>query len=186
MVQKRDLSSEKIVQTAIDLVTEGNSESATLVNIAKKLDCKTQALYFYFKNRDDLNLAIAQRYIGDLQLLLQEKCFGLSGKKGLVKLANVMRQYGMDNLSLALLVVRVAALKQNEIVGKHILTINEMMEKFMSDFISDPAQQMTVTRGIRGLVMGEVLNEGIGFFDDPLIRNTVSFENNIEKLLAEK
>jgi len=183
MTQKRDLSAEKIVQTAKDLVLNGNADSATFSNIAKELDCKTQALYFYFKNRDELNSAIAQDYLKTLTETIKNECLGYSGKEGLVKIAKVMREFGLENLSLSLVAIKSSDLT-NKKDFKYVLEINSMMEKFMDVFVQDEAKQMTITRGIRGLVIGEVVSESVGLFHNPLIKNTVSFEENLYKILS--
>lgn len=183
MPQKRDLSAEKIIQTAEQLVIDNGSQAATFSNIANKLDCKTQALYFYFKNRDQLNYAITQDYLKSLTEILKTECLGFSGKSGLVQMAKVMRDYGLNNLSLSLLVVKSSGLL-SEGTAKYILDIDSMMKTFMKDFIQDPAQKMTITRGIRSLVIGEVVSESVGMFHDPLIKNTQSFEDNLMKILV--
>ncbi|WP_125711799.1 TetR/AcrR family transcriptional regulator [Companilactobacillus kedongensis] len=183
MTQKRDLSAEKIVQTAKDLVLNGNADSATFSNIAKELDCKTQALYFYFKNRDELNSAIAQDYLKTLTETIKNECLGYSGKEGVVKIAKVMREFGLENLSLSLVAIKSSDLT-NKKDFKYVLEINSMMEKFMDVFVQDEAKQMTITRGIRGLVIGEVVSESVGLFHNPLIKNTVSFEENLYKILS--
>ncbi|MFD1418483.1 TetR/AcrR family transcriptional regulator [Companilactobacillus keshanensis] len=183
MTQKRDLSAEKIIQTAKDLILNGNADAATFSNIAKKLDCKTQALYFYFKNRYELNSAITQDYLKSLTETLKDECLGYSGKEGLVKMAKVMREFGLENLSLSLLAIKSSDLTNKEYF-KYIIEINSMMKRFMNVFIQDNAKQMTITRGIRGLVIGEVVSESVGLFHNPLIKNTISFEENLYKILS--
>lgn len=182
MTKKRDLSIERIIQTAKELVLDSGSHSATFSNLAKKLDCKTQALYFYFKNRDELNQAIAQDYIISLSEVLKNECLGYSGKAGLIQMAKVMRKYGLNNLSLSLLTLESLNLSTEESY-KNVIHINSMMKVFMDSFVQDSAKQMTITRGIRGLVIGEVVSESVGMFHNPLIKNTQSFEDNLNKIL---
>lgn len=183
MTQKRDLSEDKIIQAAIEIITAGNYDSATFKSIAEKLDCKTQALYFYFKNRDDLNLALTKYYFDKLDDNIKTECFGYSGKEGMVQVAKVMRKFGLSNLSLSLLVLKTAEISKDEIIGDETLHLRMMMNTFIEKFVTDDKAKMTITRGIRSLLIGEVVNEGIGWFHNPLIKNTESFEINLNKIL---
>ncbi|KRK65763.1 hypothetical protein FC72_GL000208 [Companilactobacillus tucceti DSM 20183] len=183
MVQKRDLSKQRIIQTAKNLISDSGSQAATFASIAKALDCRTQALYFYFKNRDELNQAIAQNYLLSLKEVLKTECLGYSGKNGLIKMAKVMREYGLNNLSLSILTMESLNLSTKESY-KNIVDINSMMRVFMKGFVQDSAKEMTITRGIRGLVIGEVVSESVGMFHNPLVKNTQSFEENLHKIIG--
>ncbi|WP_125590142.1 TetR/AcrR family transcriptional regulator [Companilactobacillus jidongensis] len=183
MTQKRDLSEDKIIQTAIEIINENNYDSATFKRIAEKLNCKTQALYFYFKNRDDLNLAVTQKYFGELDNQIKTECLGYSGKDGLIKIAKVMREFGLKNLSLSLLALKTSEISEDKSIGEAVLRLKAIMYTFIEDFVTDDEAKLTITRGIRALVIGEVVNEGIGWFHNPLIKNTDSFEINLGKIL---
>lgn len=183
MVQKRDLSKQKIIQTAENLILDGGSQAATFASIAKVLDCRTQALYFYFKNRDELNQAVSQDYLFSLNEVLKTECLGYSGEDGLIQMAKVMRKYGLNNLSLSLLTMETLNLSTEESY-KNIIVIDSMMRVFMKDFVQNPEKEMTITRGIRGLVIGEVVSESVGMFQDPLVKNTKSFEENLHKIIG--
>ncbi|KRK80795.1 TetR/AcrR family transcriptional regulator [Companilactobacillus nodensis] len=183
MAQKRDLSEEKIIQTAIEIINDGNSDSATFKNLAQKLDCKTQALYFYFKNRDALNLALTKKCFDNLDDEIKTKCIGYSGKEGLIQTAKVMRAYGLKNLSLSLLALKTSETSDDKSIGEAVLRLKYIMYKFIEEFVTDDETKLTITRGIRALVIGEVVNEGVGWFHNPLIKNTDSFEINLGKIL---
>lgn len=183
MTQKRDLSEDKIIQTAMKIVAQNGYDTATFKQIAEELNCKTQALYFYFKNRNDLNLAITNKYFDDLDNKIKTECLGYSGKKGLIKIAKVMREFGLDNLSLSLLALRTSEISNDKSIGEAVLRLKGIMYRFIEEFVTDDQEKLTITRGIRALVIGEVVNEGVGWFHNPMIKNTDSFEINLEKIL---
>lgn len=183
MTQKRDLSENKIIQTAMKIISQDGANAATFKRIAEDLDCKTQALYFYFKNRDALNLAITNKYFDDLDNKIKTECLGYSGKEGLIKIAKVMREFGLDNLSLSLMALRTSELSKDKSIGEAVLRLKGFMYRFIEEFVTDDQEKLTITRGIRALVIGEVVNESVGWFHNPLIKNTDSFEINLKKIL---
>ncbi|MFJ1807113.1 MULTISPECIES: TetR/AcrR family transcriptional regulator [unclassified Streptomyces] len=59
------LSEDLIVETALRLIGEHGQEALSVRRLGAALDCDPSALYRYFRNTDDLLLAIADRIIGD-------------------------------------------------------------------------------------------------------------------------
>ncbi|MDQ0578377.1 TetR/AcrR family transcriptional regulator [Streptomyces rishiriensis] len=59
------LSKDLIVETALRLIGEHGHEALSVRRLGAVLDCDPSALYRYFRNTDDLLLAIADRIIGD-------------------------------------------------------------------------------------------------------------------------
>ncbi|MGW2913982.1 TetR/AcrR family transcriptional regulator [Streptomyces asoensis] len=59
------LSEALIIGTALRLIGEHGQEALSVRRLGAALDCDPSALYRYFRNTDDLLLAIADRIIGD-------------------------------------------------------------------------------------------------------------------------
>ena len=59
------LSKELITETALRLIGEHGPEALSVRRLGAALGCDPSALYRYFRNTDDLLLAIADRIIGD-------------------------------------------------------------------------------------------------------------------------
>ncbi|MGW1024500.1 TetR/AcrR family transcriptional regulator [Streptomyces sp. NPDC002577] len=59
------LSQDLIVETALRLIGEHGPEALSVRRLGSALGCDPSALYRYFRNTDDLLLAVADRIIGD-------------------------------------------------------------------------------------------------------------------------
>ena len=182
MVQKRDLSADKIVQTAIDLIQRDGADAATFGNIAKLLNCRTQALYFYFKNHNDLLLGVATQFFATLNQEVQKACFDLNGRDALIKMATTIRNYGRQNLSLSLAVMRTSGLPDHLSAYNETRHMSETMQRYIGDFVDDPVQQLSISRGVRAMIIGEVVSESVGWFMNPVIDKDDSFADNLMRL----
>lgn len=185
MVQKRDLSAEKIIQTATDLIKADGADAATFGNIAKALNCRTQALYFYFKNHNDLLLGVATNFFATLNHEVQTACFDLNGREALIKMATTIRNYGRQNLDLSLAVMRTSGLPDHLSAFNETRHLSEMMQRYIGDFVSDPVQQLSISRGVRAMIIGEVVSESVGWFTNPAIDRDDSFVDNLMRLFDE-
>ncbi len=57
---KRDRTKAKLVQATIELIREKGFEHTTLAEVAERAGMTTGAIYWNFKNRDDLFMAVAE------------------------------------------------------------------------------------------------------------------------------
>lgn len=60
MPAKKQVSKEKILETAIDIIREKGMSAVNARNIAKKIGCSTQPIYLSFSGMEELKISIAQ------------------------------------------------------------------------------------------------------------------------------
>ncbi|GEK29128.1 TetR/AcrR family transcriptional regulator [Furfurilactobacillus siliginis] len=187
MVQKRDLSAEKIIRTTMTLISEQGPDAATFSNIATALSCKTQALYFYFKNRNDLLTAVSHEFFREINNTVQESCVGLHGREAVIALATAMRDFGLASVPLAVTVMRVSGISNDQLAASETKHLSQMLQTFIADFIDDddPVKRLSLSRGVRALVVGEIVSESVGWFRNPVIHHDDSFLDNLNRLLAD-
>ncbi|KRN28847.1 hypothetical protein IV38_GL001054 [Lactobacillus selangorensis] len=184
MVQKRDLSAAKIIAVAKILIQEQGPSALTFAAVAKQLNCRTQALYFYFKNMRDLKLQVARDFFQAVLELLTATAQGLSGEDGVLKLAFAMRTFCLQRRRLAEFVFSLQDLANDSEARRIGEAISVLPNQMLTEFIADPKQRLTVSRGIRALVMGEVFNESAGWFADERVSREISFTDNLKRILA--
>lgn len=185
MVQKRDLSAEKIIRTTMTLISEQGPDAATFSNIATALSCKTQALYFYFKNRNDLLTAVSHEFFREINNTVQESCVGLHGREAVIALATAMRDFGLASVPLAVTVMRVSGISDDQLAATETKNLSLMLQAFIADFVDDPVKRLSLSRGVRALVVGEIVSESVGWFRNPVIHHDDSFLDNLNRLLAD-
>ena len=60
MPAKKQISKEKILEAAIDIIRKNGANAVNARNIAKRLKCSTQPIYLSFSGMDELKTAVTQ------------------------------------------------------------------------------------------------------------------------------
>ncbi len=88
MPAKQVITREQILECASEIVIEKGFQHITARNIAIRLKCSTQPLYWYFRNIDELSkcvyLSINKKYIGEMLFILEQDDFFLKMTKWLI------------------------------------------------------------------------------------------------------
>ncbi|MEM9774592.1 MAG: WHG domain-containing protein [Chloroflexota bacterium] len=93
----RDLTKEKVVQTAADLVNAaGDFNQITLKQVADACGVKVPSLYNHVKGLDGLHQSLRLHSIRLLERYIRDGLMGLSGREALVSAANSYRQFAHD------------------------------------------------------------------------------------------
>lgn len=91
MPAKQVITREQILEGASKIVTEKGIQQITARNIASKLNCSTQPIYWYFKNKEDLlhdvYLYINKHYINEMFCILEKQDIFMEMTKWLMDIA---------------------------------------------------------------------------------------------------
>jgi AcrR family transcriptional regulator len=179
---KQILNEEKIVATAITLITNGRE--VTFSSVAKQLGTRSQALYTYFANADELRYAVVASVVKHIADQLKSVLFGQSGKVAIVKFAQFIRQKALSNVQLSRFVL--AAPRTNDIVSvvSAFDELKQMLDQLLGSVYSEATVLILASRCIRDLIIGDVLNVGAGWFTNPEITPDESFEKLLDENLA--
>lgn len=179
---KQILTTDKIVATAITLVSNGSE--ITFSSVAKQLGTRSQALYTYFANADELRYAVVAAVVKSIANQLKSALFGQSGQTAIVQFAQLIRQKALGNVPLSRFVL--AAPRTNDIAA--VVTafdeIKQMLDQLLGSVYSDPAIIMLASRCVRDLIVGDVLNVGAGWFANPELKPDESFQELLTANLA--
>ena len=70
---KKQISKEKILEAAIDIIRKNGANAVNARNIAKSLKCSTQPIYLSFSGMDELKTAVTQEAIGIYRAFISEE-----------------------------------------------------------------------------------------------------------------
>lgn len=178
------LSHEKIVMTAIELIQQ--QQPVTFSKLGSVLGTRSQSIYNYFSDGDQLKKAVSVKYYRDLFARLQGALVGLSGKQAILEYSQIAADFAIENFFITQYVISMPKrmFHGDEQVADALNDIYELLKKLVDPLIDDRKQALVITRMIRNLISGEVIHIGTGRFKDPLVSASDSYIKMIELTLA--
>ena len=179
----RILSKEKIIAMAVDLVNQ--QEELSFTKLSKKLGTRSQAIYNYYSDVRALKIAIAVNFYDKLAIRLRADLLGISGKQAVKAFANITVQYALGKLPIFQLILGITAEKeQDESLSNSIGEIYQIMNSLLDSLITNKKQRLVVSRMLRSLIIGEIVQVGSGEFNNKLISARDSFDQMLDITLA--
>ena len=129
MVQKRTLDLDKVLDKARELIEEKGLAETTMPNLAKALGVRSQSLYHYVSGRQQILSLVAARQINVLHELLLEKLMGLSGREALLKFADVIRDFVLNDAALSSILYQLNQFSKDDAINQAISNIFILGEK---------------------------------------------------------
>ena len=83
MTQKRNLSTEKIIEAAKVIINKEGAEKLSFSKVAGVLGVHSQAMYPYFADKEELKIAVINDFLDSLTEQIKEELQGISGKEAL-------------------------------------------------------------------------------------------------------
>ncbi|NRT76060.1 TetR/AcrR family transcriptional regulator [Clostridium beijerinckii] len=163
MIQKRNLTKEKIIQVAFLLSEEIGLNKITFTKISEKLDIKYPSLYNYFDNMDNLKIEMVKYFLNNLNLNLMKRLIGKSGKDAIKEFAYTYRDFAFKNRIFYELFMTIGITKDDEI---HLLVkkFNNILYEILNFYIEDKEQLIYKSRSLRSLLHGFVSMNFHGYF----------------------
>ncbi|MBU3182958.1 TetR/AcrR family transcriptional regulator [Clostridium psychrophilum] len=182
MVQKRNLTKEKIIQASVLLADEIGINQLTFQKIAEKLGIKYQSLYNHFANIDDLKIKMTVYLLNNLKLELMQRLIGKSGEFAIREFAYAYRDFALKNKTAYGVYISVPS-TQDEAV-KHLADkIGIIIRKILSYYIKDENLTIHKSRELRSLLHGFVSLSAHGYFQNP-VNLEKSFQIMIDDFIA--
>lgn len=91
MAQSRTLNQEKVVQAATEIANKDGLSQLTMTSLANYLGIRSQSLYHYVKNREDLISLVGASVLRRIREQIVQQIVGLSGRKALLAMADRLR-----------------------------------------------------------------------------------------------
>lgn len=91
MVKRRNLSKEKVLQAANDIIEAKGIEGLTIRDLAGELEVRPQSIYNYVDSLGDLIDQVSLQFVNNLAAHINEQLNGVSGKAALMTFARAFR-----------------------------------------------------------------------------------------------
>jgi AcrR family transcriptional regulator len=167
MMQKRNLTKEKIIEAAVLLADEIGINQITFQKIAEKLGIKYQSLYNHFANIDDLKIKMTVYLLNNLNLELMQRLIGKSGEIAIREFAYAYRDFALENKTAYGVYMNVPS-TQDEDVKRLADGINIIIRKILNYYIKDESLTINKSRELRSLLHGFVSLSAHGYFQNPV------------------
>ncbi|AQS11180.1 tetracycline repressor protein class B from transposon Tn10 [Clostridium saccharobutylicum] len=167
MVQKRNLTKERIIEAAFLLADEIGLNQITFQKLAKELDIKYPSLYNHFANMDDLKIKMTISLLNDLNSNLMQRLIGKSGEDAIKEFAYAYRDFAFKNKTGYGLYVNVPSTKDEEVKNLSKQT-SSIIHKILEYYSIDNTFVIHKSRAFRSLLHGFVSLSSHGYFQNPV------------------
>lgn len=167
MVQKRNLTKEKIIEAAFVLADEIGLDQITFQKIAEKLNIKYPSLYNHFTNIEELKIKMTVYFLSNLNSRLMERLIGKSGETAVREFAYVYREFAFENKSGYRLYMNIPSTEDDE-VKRLSKEINAIIHKILAFYSEDETLVIHKSRELRSFLHGFVSLSSHGYFQNPV------------------
>lgn len=152
MFKKRTLSREKVVNEAITIMDKDGMASLTFPRLAHQLNVRSQSLYNYVANRQELIALAGSMLLDQLYQAATTALVGLSGKEAILKFADIARQVLTAHPSIALIIYDSNELEKNDRLAHSV----DQILNLVNQVLKADARGLPSSRSIVGAVLGFV------------------------------
>jgi AcrR family transcriptional regulator len=177
MVRKRNLTKEKIIQSAFLLADEIGLNQVTFQKIAVKLDIKYPSLYNHFKNMEDLKIKMTAYLLTHLNSKLMQSLIGKSGENAIREFAYVYRDFAFENKTAYGLFMNIPSIEDEE-VYRLLKEFGSILHQVLGFYTKDETLLIHKGRALRSLLHGYISLCFVGYFQNP-----VSLEDSFQFML---
>ena len=100
-LMKKNAKSEKVVDCALALLTEQGDHGLTMRQVAQRAEMSLSNVQYYFKNKDALLTAVADRYFNQCLVEVQQQPVQLSQANLKPELTKMLREYLAHGLEIS-------------------------------------------------------------------------------------
>lgn len=177
MAQKRTLDLEKVINKATEIINEKGLSELTMPKLAKALNVRSQSLYHYVSNRDQLLSLVCAERLRVLRRHLTESLIGYSGNDALYRFADETRDFLLNDRTVSSIFYNVDEYINNKLITDEINKIIDLGEKLL-----DVDKKNTVSlHGLLGAVLGYVFLDRADLFKN---EDKKSADDNYHELLS--
>ncbi|MEY8001998.1 TetR/AcrR family transcriptional regulator [Clostridium sp. Mt-5] len=180
MTKKRELSKEKVLNKAMDIAENEGLNLLTFQKLSQSLNIKPPSLYNYFRNLDELKITIGSIFFNRLEAVLYENLLGLSGKNAIKVFCSTIRNYSLKHPKLAMVILIVPQYEHQSIIYQSSLKIIKMFEQLLSFTGRPKPELLMLSRSIRSAVLGFILLELSGYFENKMANKDDSFKTMLD------
>ncbi|GEL12961.1 transcriptional regulator [Lapidilactobacillus concavus] len=165
MTQRRVLDKNKVADAAREIVKASGMPALTFGNLAKKLGIKSQSVYNYFHNSDEL-----LEYLGaDLMHALYEELttglIGLSGREALLKYGEIAHQFFLKQGKLVRTIHTIPNYPRDSDFVKAMEQVLQIISQIIDGQKNIKIDRVAFLQAFISQVLGFTLVESMGLFE---------------------
>lgn len=185
MTKKRSLNRDKVLQTAVDIVRNDGLKALTLQRLAHDLNIRTQSLYNYISNLDELIALIGAHLINQLRQKIIDGIVGLSGKEALIRFADIAREFLIAEGSLAMIIFHLHEAPKDSEFNNAALQLVALLNQVIDSSHIEVHDDAPYSHALIGSVLGFVFIETSQFYKDETSGSaTKSYHQMIERIIT--
>jgi AcrR family transcriptional regulator len=163
VAKKRNLSQEKIVESARRLAGEIGVQQLTFQNLAVDLDVKYPSLYNHFKNIGEVKEALTYLLIQELNDLLRRALVGQSGRSAILAYAEIYQTFAFENAAVYELLISIPQTENSRLI-KGIQETNQIILQILAVYPLTQEERLHKSRELRSLIHGYISLRFLGYF----------------------
>lgn len=175
MVKRRTLDLAKIIEKATDIINTEGISKLTMPHLAHELNIRSQSLYHYVANRNDLLGYVCADRIKELRHHLVKKVIGISGEKAIFTFADEIRDFLLNDRAMTSILYGLEDLTSSPIIEKEIMRIVDLGRKLDID-----DKNAVSLHSLLAAVLGYVYLDQIEMFKD---ESDVEADDNYHEML---
>ena len=161
MTKRRTLDREKVLATAEKLADEQGLEALTMPNLAKALDIRSQSLYNYVANREEMVSLTGARLMQQMYQLVVDGIIGLSGSKAYLKF-DIVRDFLLAHASLSAILYHAQRFSTDSAMYQEI----KRMIKLVDQVVDVDGNRLISSHVLIGAVLGYIFLETTPLYQD--------------------
>lgn len=178
-LQKRNLNQARILQAARQITNESGSDALTFSKIAAILGVRSQALYAYFPNAQQLKFALIIDYLDSLTQTLNAALVGVSGKEALYIYGDQLHTLLLAQPNLTKLALGGISYDQEHEAEQHLHQLILVLDRLIAPYCTSEAEVVAQARYFRAIIFGYVQNQLWGLFQLATVPVADSFEDSL-------
>lgn len=151
MTQKRAVDRSRVIEKSIEIINRDGLNELTMPNLANELGIKSQSLYHYVANRQELLSLVCANRLEVLQKHLVKKIMGLSGTDALFTFADEVRIFLLQDKVASSIFYNLNSFAQDSEIRKEVHKIIEIGEQLDVD-----KKNVVSVHSLLGAVLGYV------------------------------
>lgn len=184
MVQKR-LDHDQILVQSRGIILQDGISALTFPRLAKDLGVRSQSLYNYFKNKDDVIAQLGAQFLDALYQQVIEGLVGLTGKAAFAKYAQIAHDYFEGQGKMVELIYYIHNYGEDsafyQAMGKVLDLLDTLVSSVQLKTMSAEAYVQTLISSVLGFTVLEIM----GFLPaDSALRHT-QFQEMLQLQLSE-
>ncbi|BAP85833.1 transcriptional regulator [Paucilactobacillus hokkaidonensis JCM 18461] len=185
MTKKRNLDQEKVLSTATEIVRNEGIKALTLSRLASELDIRTQSLYNYIANLDELIALVGARLVNKLRQKITDGILGFSGTEALIKFADIARNFLLDEGTLGVIIFYLHEYPKDSPFNTEAQKLVALLNQVIDSSHTNVGTDAPFSHALIGSVLGFVFIETSGFYQDETdASSTESYHQMIKRIIT--